>query len=101
MGSINLQDIILDNRDMEFGSLNTYNLNSDLIIGENSTVFFRAVDKFFVSDSGSTGQGGNTIPFKIMLKTTTSKIQFDSSLEKENVDAFIAAHIIDSNVTNK
>ena len=35
-----------------------------------------------------------------MLKTTTSKIQFDSSLEKENVDAFIAAHIIDSNVTN-
>ena len=99
MGSINLQDIILDNRDMEFGSLNTYNLNSDLIIGENSTVFFRAVDKFFVSDSGSTGVDGNSIPFKIMLKTTTSKIQFDSSLEKENVDAFIAAHIIDSTVT--
>ena len=94
MGSINLQDIILDNRDMEFGSLNTYNLNSELIIGENSTVFFRTVKKFFVSDSG------NSIPFKIMLKTTTSKIQFDSSLEKTDVDAFIAAHIIDSNVTN-
>ena len=46
MGSINLQDIILDNRDMEFGSLNTYNLNSDLIIGENSTVFLEQLINF-------------------------------------------------------
>lgn len=99
MASINLQDIILDNRDLEIGNTNTYTLNSDLIIGENSTVFFKAIDKFQVASSGSTGEGGNTVPFKIKLKSTTSKIQFDSLILKEFVNTFIATHIIDSTVT--
>ena len=99
MASINLQDIILDNRDLEIGNVNTYTLNSDLIIGENSTVFFRAIDKFQVASTGITGEGGNTVPFKIKLRSTTSKIQFDSLILKEEVNTFIATYIIDSTVT--
>lgn len=98
MASINLQDIILDNRDLEIGNINTYTLNSDLIVGQNSTLFFRSIDKFTIAASGVNGEGSNIIPFKIKLKTTSSKIQFDSLIPKENVNTFIADNIIDSTV---
>ena len=69
MASINLQDIILDNRDLEIGNTNTYTLNSDLIVGQNSILFFKAIDKFQIASTGITGEGGNTVPFKIKLKS--------------------------------
>ena len=72
MATIQLDGIILQNRDLEIGNINSYELSTDLIVGENSTVFFRRVDRFSVSNSG----------IKIRIRTTTSKIQFDSLLEK-------------------
>ena len=46
MASINLQDIILDNRDLEIGNINTYTLNSDLIIGEIQLSFLERLTNF-------------------------------------------------------
>lgn len=89
MATIQLDGIILQNRDLEIGNINSYELSTDLIVGENSTVFFRRVDRFSVSNSG----------IKIRIRTTTSKIQFDSLLEKTDVDQFIKDNIIDESVT--
>ena len=46
MATIQLDGIILQNRDLEIGNINSYELSTDLIVGENSTVFFRRVDRF-------------------------------------------------------
>jgi len=85
MANISLQDMILENRDLELNAVNTYILNSDIIVGENSVLSFKSISNIsFALPS-----------YKIKLKTTSSRIMFDSLLDKVDVETFITNNIVD------